>query len=536
MGAADPPGGGVFARAALAWLPKILTLQDRNPHSPTFGCFDRNYWHYKIVDFPSGMAQEFAWPLALAWSLDLPENPFRGSESVRRWVEAGIRYAAASGHADGSCDDYFPHERAGGAAAFSLLACVESAAIVGLRDERVEAFFRRRADWLAGHRESGRLANHQALIALCLELLGRRCGTERWEGARRERLDLVLSWQSPEGWFAEYGGCDPGYLTLTISCLARLQALRPEPRLEAALRRAIALAAEFVHPDGSYGGECGSRNTYNFFPHGFELAGRWLPGALAVNDRYLAGLAAGRGPCHEDDHIIGHHAWNYLLAARDFAAERPAPAPRPAGRVVLREAGIVIDRRGETELYCATGKGGVFKLFRAGRLVASDTQLSLQVRRGRSLRNAVGHLAGEYEVLLEADGIAVAGPLGWAKQKLMTTASLLALRAVMLTVGRFFPDLVRALLQRLLITGRREAPFSFARSFRWEAGRWRVVDELAARSWEGVVAAGIGVDQTSTYVVMSRTFQAGQLLPWLDLTAEVRRLGAGERLRLERAP
>ena len=51
-----------FAHEALALIPKILTLQDRNAHSPTYGCFDRNYWHYKIIDFPSGMAAEFVWP------------------------------------------------------------------------------------------------------------------------------------------------------------------------------------------------------------------------------------------------------------------------------------------------------------------------------------------------------------------------------------------------------------------------------------------------------------------------------------------
>jgi hypothetical protein len=31
----------LFAREALALIPKILTLQDRNAHSPTYGCFDR---------------------------------------------------------------------------------------------------------------------------------------------------------------------------------------------------------------------------------------------------------------------------------------------------------------------------------------------------------------------------------------------------------------------------------------------------------------------------------------------------------------
>ena len=42
-----------FARTALAEIPKILTLGDRNPHSPTYSCFDRNYWQYKIIDFPT---------------------------------------------------------------------------------------------------------------------------------------------------------------------------------------------------------------------------------------------------------------------------------------------------------------------------------------------------------------------------------------------------------------------------------------------------------------------------------------------------
>ncbi|MDQ3556706.1 MAG: hypothetical protein M3409_07995, partial [Gemmatimonadota bacterium] len=165
-----------LGRYGLAQIPRILTLLDRNPHSPTFGCFDRNFWHYKIIDFPSGMAQEFVWPLALVWASDLPDNPYRRDPAVREWVEAGIRYAARSAHPDGSCDDYFPFERAAGAAAFSLLACIESYRLVGMEDPAVLRFLARRADWLAGHQESGRLTNHHALTVLCLELLGELLG------------------------------------------------------------------------------------------------------------------------------------------------------------------------------------------------------------------------------------------------------------------------------------------------------------------------------------------------------------------------
>ncbi|HZM86036.1 MAG TPA: hypothetical protein VFF31_05710 [Blastocatellia bacterium] len=526
-------GRELFAQAALAQIPHILTLLDRNPHSPSYGCFDRNYWHYRTIDFPSGMAQEFVLPLALAYELELPDNPYYHQLSLRQWIEAGMLYAARSAHRDGSCDDYYPYERAAGAAAFSLLACVQSCALLQLNNQDIFSFLRRRANWLAGHHESGRLSNHQALIALSLELLSHLLRTDEWDKARDLRLDRVLSWQSAEGWFQEYEGCDPGYHTLTLSCLAWLYILRPSPKLKEAVIRAVRVADEFIHPDGSYGGEYGSRNTYNFFPHGFELAGKWLPEALSVNDKFLAGLNDGIGPCYDDDHIIGHHTWNYLLAWRDYVRERPRLEKRPSGRVVLKDAGILIDRRHDTELYVALKKGGVFKLFRDQALIASDTHLSLKVRSGGKIKNAVGHLVGDYQTDVSDDEITISGTLGWAKQQFMTTARLVALRFAMAAFGRFFPDLIRKLLQRKLITGKSDAPFQFTRTLKWEGG-WRVVDQLRARSWQNVVAAGIGGDQTSIYVVMSRTFQAGQLSAWLDLTEEIKKLTAGEPLELVR--
>src|SRR4029078_21578 len=64
----------LFGRAALDLIPKILTLQDRNAHSPTYGCFDRNFWHYKIIDFPSGILQEAVCVPALGDSLSAAGN------------------------------------------------------------------------------------------------------------------------------------------------------------------------------------------------------------------------------------------------------------------------------------------------------------------------------------------------------------------------------------------------------------------------------------------------------------------------------
>ncbi|MGL5509560.1 MAG: hypothetical protein ACRDB1_08075, partial [Microcoleaceae cyanobacterium] len=57
---------------------------------------------------------------------------------------------------------------------------------------------------------------------------------------------------------------------------------------------------------------------------------------------------------------------------------------------------------------------------------------------------------------------------------------------------------------------------------------------IRARSWQGVINAGIAGDQTSIYVVMSRTFQRGQLQPWYDLTDRIKQLKDGETLVITR--
>ncbi|MGF1458624.1 MAG: hypothetical protein ACFBSG_06305 [Leptolyngbyaceae cyanobacterium] len=524
----------LFAQSALAEIPKILTLMDRNPHSPTYGCCDRNFWQYKIIDFPSGMSQEFVLPIALAYQLDLPSNPFYQQAAMREWAIAGMRYAARSAHADGACDDYFPFERASGAAAFTLYAFLETYWRLDLQDEALLSFFATRANWLAHHQETGQLANHEALIVLCLHLLGAVQQSDRWEAQKARRLERLLSWQSAEGWFQEYGGFDPGYHTLTISCLARINQLQPREDIQKILMQAVDLAAQFVHPDGSFGGEYGSRNTYNFFPHGFELVGQWYAPALGVNDAFLKGLANGKQPCYADDHIVGHHTWNYLLAWQDFIGDRPATNPPSLRQLWLKEAGVLIDRRPDTALFLAFNKGGVCKLFRRNELVLSDTQISVQVRQGSQVKNAVAHLVSDYDVEVTDNQIQIRGQFGWAKQTQMTPLKLLVLRCVNLTLGRFSPNLVRSLLQKILITGKQPAPFQFLRQFTWQDGQWHITDELKADTWKNVESIGISGHQTSIYVVVSRVFQSSQLQPWIDLSDRISSLSDGETLTVHR--
>ena len=516
-----------LAAEALAHVPQLLIQQDRTPVSRTYGCFDRLYWHTRAADFPCGMSQEYALPLALAFALPVPGNPYFRQPEIARWAEAGVRFAARSAHRDGSCDDYYPFERAAGAAAFTLFAALETADILGLgADPEIARFLDRRASWLARYRESGRLSNHEALVVACLARMSRR-DPARWDGALAARVERLLSWQSAEGWFEEYGGADPGYLTLTIGMMALADRDRPDLGLRPAIDRAIDFLAAMVHPDGTLGGEYASRATVNFFPHGLELAGAWNRRALGLADRLYLRFPLATAPSHADDRIVGHHLWSQLLAWREWQGARPGPLPLAEGLTDFPAARLRVQQQGGLRLYAGWSRGLAFRLFDGERLLLADTGPALRLR-GRKV--AVTHLEGGAVVERGRSVLEVEGPMQLAKSALLSPGKSILLRAFMLSFGRFFPDLVRRLLQALLVTGAKAAPFRFRRRIEWLSdGALEVTDEIApaGAGWAEVEEAGRGGFQVSMTTVMARVWEPAQLQPWEDLTASVRKLEPG---------
>lgn len=369
----DPKFRERYLRRALGQIPRLLTAMDRNPFRRTYGCMDREYWHYRTAAFPSGMYQEGVLALAMVYRYPLPGNAWYAVDRVRELAEAGVRFAVRSSHSDGACDDYYPWERALGAAVFSLAACVRAYALLGIDDPEVVDWLRRRGRWIARRSETGRLTNHHALAALGLAELARLTQQEEFLQAAQQKLCTVLAWQHPEGWFDEYGGADPGYQTLTITCLAKLRRLVEESLSDAwpnwpiqraevaqALLRAVRFARWFLQPDSSYGGPMGSRGTRLFFPHGMELLAAESPEAADLADGFLQslemlemsdrgseetraegyGIGAGpKGTCAllDDDRMVVHWPAELLDAYRDWSAWR-AVAPTAVDGALDRAA------------------------------------------------------------------------------------------------------------------------------------------------------------------------------------------------------
>ncbi len=592
----DPKARDCYLHAALAHIPRLLGAIDRNPYRPTYGCLDRQFWHYRTSAFPSEMYQEGTLPLALVATTRLPGNRWYGQPRVRELAEAALHYAARSCHRDGSCDDYYPFERALGAAAFSFAAATETYRLLRLDDADLLAWLRRRADWLIRHDESGRLANHQALVALGLARLAALTGEAQYAQAAELRLQRVLSWQSPEGWFEEYGGADPGYQTVTIDCLAKYRQLTNtnptrkrgrsveaaghtnptrergrsgEPgflgespslarrvsvgsaALDECLRRAVAFARLFLHPDDSYAGPYGSRGTCHFYPHGMELLAAEDADAADLADGFLCALGSGRQAYFDDDRLVAHRLGNLIEAYRDWSPERPAARAAMGQTIFLPGAGLLVRRTESQHTVISAARGGVFKHFAAGRPAVTDAGLVVELTDGRVVVSQQHPASGVTSRVARSEhggdgrgiGVTVTGALHLVRFETATPLKQALFHTAMCTVGRFCRTAVRTLLQRRLITGHREAPLRLTRRFELSeppltthhSPSLRVIDtiELTAPS-ATVRRMSYGTDHEAAYVAASGVYQESVLEPWTDLAKYVAELNQRRRVTIVR--
>lgn len=533
----QPPAGdrAWYAHEALRAIPRIILMIDKNQLSETYGCFDREYWHYRTIDFPCGMSQEFCLPLALAYKLPLPGNPYHGLERLKELVLASMHFARKSSHSDGTCDDYFPFERALGALVFSTYAMTESCLELDVRDGDLLDFFCLRGDWLLHHNETGQLANHQALAALALYNVYLLTGKERFRQGSERFRDLTLSWQNDEGWFQEYEGADPGYHSCSIAFLAKLWQKSEDGTLLEPLRKAIEFAAYFMHPDGSYGGEYGSRNTYHFYPHGFEVMARFWPTAARVAETYLQrSLPERRRYFNDDNRMCAHYVYDWMQSFRDYHPERSGTLEENRAPFTrwFPNARLLVKKTARYYAVMSLAKGGVVKVFDDGGPRYSDTGVMLKSATGEVF---VSHLVDDFrlEVDLDRERFAVSGVMARRRHLLPTPLKQMAFRGMNLSVGRFGANAVRSTLQKILISGKPRTAIRFSREVRFDSDDVRILDTLdASQVKDRFAACAAGSDATSIYVANSNTFQESVLLPWTDLSEHVATLNRDRRVDL----
>jgi hypothetical protein len=297
----------------------------------------------------------------------------------------------------------------------------------------------------------------------------------------------------------------------------------------------VAFAAHFMHPDGSYAGEYGSRNTYHFYPHGFELLAHESTEAVQIADLYLRKALPLRTRYFNDDNrMCAHYVYDWFQAWRDYAdlPGRPTQECLAEPRMTyFPSARLLVKRDAATCTVAAAAKGGVIKVTGPEGPIYSDTGVMVQLADGTAL---VAHLVSpdnRVEWDPQAGRLTVEGRLCRRRAPVMTPLKQIVFRALALTIGRLNPNLLRLLIQRLFITGKPATRSTFRRTILFQPGRIAITDEVRLQS-AGAAPTGVfaSPDATSIYVANSNTYQATNLLPVRRLErllGELRAGGAG---------
>lgn len=309
---------GLMAEVALRQVPRILGLCDRDSASETFGCCDRYYWHYRLLDLPNARFQEVCWLLALLYVHPFDPRYYRNSR-VLEWIGAQIEYWLNIRNNDGSVNEVYPFERSFCATSFSTLAITESLLLLGndLPFERNR--LKKTGDWLIRN-GNPEVSNQEAACLAALRNLAELLGDARYEVAVARRKADLLKRQHVQGFFPEYGGMDIGYLSITLSLLALFTDRTPDAEMLAAGRKAAAFLEPRIAPDGCYDNTGTSRRTQYLYPAGLA---RFTPQVLG---RLESGLARDviLSPQWMDDRYCIAFAIDYLLASRMSEVRRPS--------------------------------------------------------------------------------------------------------------------------------------------------------------------------------------------------------------------
>lgn len=509
---------------------RALGEQDASPHSVTSGCFDRRYWAWKLVDFPEATFQRLVLPLAQLFRD--PQSRFHGRPEVLAAVRSGLGYAGRVQHRNGSFDQAFPYEQSYGATAFLVYPLIEAARLIDdhlTAEERAatDRTARRGADFLCSHEERhGEISNHLAGAALSLVAAADRFGDARYDAAATRIVDGLLARQSPEGWFPEYGGADPGYQTLSLDYLTAVAERRPADRLNSALDRSLEFLKWFVHPDGSVGGLYGSRRTSLVYLGG--LARLSATSHVAAAMREAATGAMGRGDIAGPATMDAGNLAPMLTSAVTAIATPQAPIkvmPSEAGgaraaavlprdtagsRVDFPLAGLHVRSGAGYYAVCGASNGGTLTVFSrtTGRLLLDDGGYVAEALDGHRLTTQAAGVTN-----LTADAIEIAVPFVRMASAVPTPGRFLLLRLLNLTIMRSIAvgNWVKARLVAMLMKGGAESALRLTRRLTFDEDAVTVHDRLENPHGQGLVSVTGGQPFSSIHMASAGYFHGARL-------------------------
>lgn len=502
----------IYFKVIINEIPRLLGLLDRNPASPTFGCFDRNFWHYNVTDFPCARFQEAVLTLAYLYLLEHKDNPYYNSKNFLDWINAGIEFWSSIQRKNGSFDEWYPFESSFVATAFTSYAISEVLLLLGnnikiynkiLENlERAIRFLCKDVDYTACNQEAG------AILAIYnFYLLS---SDKRFEKVAYERLKKLSKLQNEEGWFPEYGGPDVGYLSLTIDYLCKLYDKSKHELAKDMVDRAIEFLAYFVHPDGTFGGEYGSRNTKYLIPSGIELASSWNSNARFIADALRKALEDGKtvGPYNLDERYLAYIGYTYLQAALLYKDHLEEKEQKKKFDKLFVNCGIWVYSNDSLYVVSNFNKGGVLRIVFKNNNSFIDSGVVVKI--GKNYFSPCW-LSPKREIEIDRSCFRIERYAVKIPSFRMSILKNILLRVFQITFGRmrWIGKLIKRFFRERLISKQKIGNVKVERIIRFVKDKIEIEDRIeSSKTLEKVY---IGIENPYIFIPSSRYFQIADL-------------------------
>lgn len=460
--------GNAYAVEIDLALPRVLAMVNTDALSPLRGLGDRQFWGWKLIDFANGTMQGHVNGLSALLSTDA-FGPSVSTTVLSRSIELMLDATAELMRPDGSYEEALPYEQSFCVTALVLYDYLSAVDRLGGGLAADAARMAPAARFLTRRDEThGFISNHLATAAAALFRWDRLVG----DGAARRKAELLLSRiverQSPEGWYEEYGGADPGYQTLCMSHLAEIALTLDAPGLWKSLERGVNFLSHFAHPDGSFGGIYGSRSTRVYYPTAMELLADRLPSAKALAD-WMQGAIGRHGPVTLAAidapnllPVFNNYCQALLVNAKDSPLAAASPAPH--GRQWMPEAQLLTDVGPRHHTVVSTRKSVVCH-WRDGELRVENTGVVVRSVKGQVLTSQADPKAVS---TIDGDAIVIDGRLIVRAMPQPNPYNFVILRLMSLTIMRLPPlgALVKKAISALFLRAGRGGLGRFRRQIR----------------------------------------------------------------------
>ena len=511
-------------------IDRLLSLEDRNCYSPTFGCFDRDYWAWKFKDIQDACMQNGVYALALLWNTNFEGNIYFKNDNVLKWVIAGLKRWCKIQHRNGSFDQIFPNEYSYGATAFTLFYMLETYNIIDnmlsteLKDKFIISARKAAKFIIESEEEHGIIANHRCAAAAALSNYHLISGDNKFKFKAKDILTSIFQNQD-EGWLPEYGGADPGYQTLALYYLAKYYVKSKDEEIFAKIKELVKFLSYFIHPDGSIGGEYGSRNTEIFYPAGVALLKNQIPLAKRIIDAFYKNLLS-KGQISlntMDDSNFIPLVINYLevfilenklLSLQSSRAVLP-PLPFEQGpfNKYFKKAKLYVANAKHYYALLGIGKNGLLKVYDKDKkqIIYDDCGYIVETDGGVIFSSQ--YFNPDVQVNIDKNSIVTKGFFTKMSLPVPTPGKIFILRFLNLTICRSktIGNLIKRFLVRMLIKRRGQSLFSLERTVQFSEDNISIIDRLSKPPSLKIVKLTRGEKHSTMHMATSEYFKKSEL-------------------------